>query len=211
MPVVEQLGLMRQIDRCTLHLAMEELFNDPYVRLTLKISGMKASDQAWLRMLVSYLRGKQEVGSHLTIEIAETVVLQDLEESARLVSSVRGLGCAVAPDDFGAGYTSFRNLQALAVDMVKIDGAFITDLEDKPDNQLFIRTLLGLTRGFVLTTVAECLETEAVAEILKREGVTYLQGYLYGRPELNRPTNNKIISLADVQKPKPKLEISTAS
>jgi len=210
-PVVEQLGLMRQIDRCTLHLAMEELFNDPYVRLTLKISGMKASDQAWLRMLVSYLRGKQEVGSHLTIEIAETVVLQDLEESARLVSSVRGLGCAVAPDDFGAGYTSFRNLQALAVDMVKIDGAFITDLEDKPDNQLFIRTLLGLTRGFVLTTVAECLETEAVAEILKREGVTYLQGYLYGRPELNRPTNNKIISLADVQKPKPKLEISTAS
>lgn len=210
-PVVEQLGLMRQIDRCTLHLAMEELFNDPYVRLTLNISGMTASDQAWLRTLVSYLRGKPEVGSRLTIEITETVVLQDLEESARFVSSVRDLGCAVALDDFGAGYTSFRNLQALAVDMVKIDGAFITDLEDKPDNQLFIRTLLGLARGFGLTTVAECVETEAEAEILKREGVTYLQGYLYGRPELTRPTNNKIISLADVQKPKPKLEISTAS
>jgi EAL domain-containing protein (putative c-di-GMP-specific phosphodiesterase class I) len=138
-------------------------------------------------------------------------VLQDLEESARFVSSVRDLGCAVALDDFGAGYTSFRNLQALAVDMVKIDGAFITDLEDKPDNQLFIRTLLGLARGFGLTTVAECVETEAEAEILKREGVTYLQGYLYGRPELTRPANNKIISLAGVQKPKPKLEISTAS
>ena len=210
-PVVEQLGLMRQIDRCTLHLAMEELFNDPYVRLTLNISGMTASDQAWLRTLVSYLRGKPEVGSRLTIEITETVVLQDLEESARFVSSVRDLGCAVALDDFGAGYTSFRNLQALAVDMVKIDGAFITDLEDKPDNQLFIRTLLGLARGFGLTTVAECVETEAEAEILKREGVTYLQGYLYGRPELTRPANDKIISLADVQKPKPKLEISTAS
>ena len=210
-PVVEQLGLMRQIDRCTLHLAMEELFNDPYVRLTLNISGMTASDQAWLRTLVSYLRGKPEVGSRLTIEITETVVLQDLEESARFVSSVRELGCAVALDDFGAGYTSFHNLQALAVDMVKIVGTFITDLEDKPDNQLFIRTLLGLARGFGLTKVAECVETEAEAEILKREGVTYLQGYLYGRPELTRPANNKIISLADVQKPKPKLEISTAS
>ena len=102
-PVVEQLGLMRQIDRCTLHLAMEELFNDPYVPLTLNISGMTASDQAWLRTLVSYLRGKPEVGSRLTIEITETVVLQDLEESARFVSSVRELGCAVALDDFGAG------------------------------------------------------------------------------------------------------------
>jgi diguanylate cyclase (GGDEF)-like protein len=210
-PVVEQLGLMRQIDRCTLHLAMEELFNDPYVRLTLNISGMTASDQAWLRTLVSYLRGKPEVGSRLTIEITETVVLQDLEESARFVSAVRDLGCAVALDDFGAGYTSFRNLQALAVDMVKIDGAFITDLEDKPDNQLFIRTLLGLARGFNLTTVAECVETEAEAEILKREGVTYLQGYLYGRPELTRPTNNKIISLVSAQQQKPKLDISSAS
>jgi EAL domain-containing protein (putative c-di-GMP-specific phosphodiesterase class I) len=95
--------------------------------------------------------------------------------------------------------------------MVKIDGAFITDLEDKPDNQLFIRTLLGLARGFNLTTVAECVETEAEAEILKREGVTYLQGYLYGRPELTRPTNNKIISLVSAQQQKPKLDISSAS
>lgn len=194
-PVVEQLGLMRQIDRCTLHLAMEELFNDPFVRLTLNISGMTATDQTWLRTLVGYLRGKPEVGSRLTIEITETVVLQDLGESARFVTSLRDLGCAVALDDFGAGYTSFKNLQALAVDMVKIDGAFITDLAEKPDNQLFIRTLLGLAKGFGLTTVAECVETEAEAEILKREGVTYLQGYLYGRPELTRPTATKLVSL----------------
>lgn len=210
-PVVEQLGLMRQIDRCTLHLAMEELFNDPYVRLTLNISGMTASDQAWLRTLVTYLRGKPEVGSRLTIEITETVVLQDLEESARFVSAVRDLGCAVALDDFGAGYTSFRNLQALAVDMVKIDGAFITDLEDKPDNQLFIRTLLGLAKGFGLTTVAECVETQAEAEILKREGVTYLQGYLYGKPELTRPKEHKIVSIEQAKKPSPKIVISSAS
>lgn len=210
-PVVEQLGLMRQIDRCTLHLAMEELFNDPYVRLTLNISGMTASDQAWLRTLVTYLRGKPEVGSRLTIEITETVILQDIEESARFVSAVRDLGCAVALDDFGAGYTSFRNLQALAVDMVKIDGAFITDLEDKPDNQLFIRTLLGLAKGFGLTTVAECVETQAEADILKREGVTYLQGYLYGRPELTRPKDNKIISLDQAKLAAPKIGFSSAS
>lgn len=185
-PVVEQLGLMRQIDHCTLELAVAELERDPGVNLTLNISGMTASDHTWLRRLVSMLRGRPELATRLTIEITETVVLQDLDESARFVSAVRDLGCGVALDDFGAGYTSFRNLQALAVDMVKIDGAFIKDLAERPDNQLFIRTLLGLANGFGLATVAECVETPAEADILMKEGVTYLQGYLYGKPELDR-------------------------
>ncbi|MEQ9124949.1 MAG: EAL domain-containing protein, partial [Alphaproteobacteria bacterium] len=117
-PVVEQLGLMRQIDHCTLDLAVAELERDPDVKLTLNISGMTASDHPWLRRLVGMLRGRPEIASRLTIEITETVVLQDLDESARFVSAVRDLGCRVALDDFGAGYTSFRNLQALAVDLV---------------------------------------------------------------------------------------------
>lgn len=185
-PVVEQLGLMRQIDNQTLTLAVQELENDPDVRLTLNISGMTATDHPWLRRLVGMLRGRPDIATRLMIEITETAVLQDLDESARFVASVRDLGCQVALDDFGAGYTSFRNLQALAVDMVKIDGSFIKDIADRPDNQLFIRTLLGLAKGFGLTTVAECVETEAEAEVLVREGVTYLQGYLYGRPSLQR-------------------------
>lgn len=185
-PVVEQLGLMRQIDHCTLDLAVAELERDPDVKLTLNISGMTASDHPWLRRLVGMLRGRPEIASRLTIEITETVVLQDLDESARFVSAVRDLGCRVALDDFGAGYTSFRNLQALAVDMVKIDGAFVRDVAERPDNQLFIRTLLGLAKGFGLATVAECVETEAEAKILVNEGVTFLQGYLFGKPELAR-------------------------
>lgn len=185
-PVVEQLGLMRQIDNCTLDLAVAELERDRDVRLTLNISGMTATDHPWLRRLVGKLRGSPDIAARLMIEITETAVLQDLDESARFVSSVRELGCQVALDDFGAGYTSFRNLQALSVDMVKIDGAFIKDLADRPDSQLFIRTLLGLANGFGLDTVAECVETPEEAEVLIREGVTYLQGYLYGRPELDR-------------------------
>jgi len=186
-PVVEQLGLMRQIDHCTLDLAVAELERDRDVKLTLNISGMTASDHPWLRRLVGMLRGRPEIASRLTIEITETVVLQDLDESARFVSAVRDLGCRVALDDFGAGYTSFRNLQALAVDMVKIDGAFVRDVAERPDNQLFIRTLLGLAKGFGLATVAECVETEAEAKVLVNEGVTFLQGYLFGKPELARP------------------------
>jgi EAL domain-containing protein (putative c-di-GMP-specific phosphodiesterase class I) len=162
-PAVEQLGLMRQIDRCTLGLAVAERERDAAVRLTLNISGVKASNHAWLGKLVGMLRGRPEIATRLTIEITETVVLLDLDESARFVSSVRDLGCGVALDNFGAGYASFRNLQALAVDMVKIDDAFIKDLANRPDNQPFIRTLLGLAKGFGLSTVAECVETPAEA------------------------------------------------
>jgi len=198
-PVVEQLGLMRQIDHSTLDLAVAELERDPNVHLTLNISGMTASDHPWLRRLVGMLRGRPEIACRLTIEITETVVLQDLDESARFVAAVRDLGCRVALDDFGAGYTSFRNLQALAVDMVKIDGAFVRDLAERPDNQLFIRTLLGLAKGFGLATVAECVETQAEADILVNEGVTYLQGFFYGKPELDRAA---IVPSPDIRRPK---------
>jgi len=189
---------MRQIDRQTLDLAVSELERDPHVRLTLNISGMTAGDQSWLRKLVGMLRGRPEIATRLTIEITETVVLQDLDVSARFVSAVRDLGCGVALDDFGAGYTSFRNLQALAVDMVKIDGAFIKDLAVRPDNQLFIRTLLGLAKGFGLSTAAECVETEAEAEILRAEDVTYLQGWLYGKPLLERPSAEDLVKVPEI-------------
>jgi len=121
------------------------------------------------------------------IEITETAALYDIEESARFVSALRQAGCRVALDDFGAGHTSLRHLQTLAVDTVKIDGSFVHNLGASPDNQIFLRHLLGLAKGFGFHTVAEGVETAAEAAILHREGIGYLQGYYYGRPSLDRP------------------------
>jgi len=70
---------------------------------------------------------------------------------------------------------------------VKIDGCFVRDIADHPDNQLFLRSLVDLARGFGLKTVAECVETEADVKILKANGVDYMQGWYYGRPEVGRP------------------------
>ena len=123
----------------------------------------------------------------LIVEITETVALNDIEETARFVTAVRDLGCRIALDDFGAGYSSFRNLKALAVDCVKIDGSFVRGLTSNVDNQLFIRTLLGLADGFGLETVAECVETAEEANHLVRRGVRFLQGYYFGRPTVERP------------------------
>ena len=186
-PILEQLGFIRLIDRYVLDKAFSELSAHPDVRLGFNISGLTAADRPWLRALTSQLRNRPEIAGRVVIEITETAALYDIEESARFVSALRQAGCRVALDDFGAGHTSLRHLQTLAVDTVKIDGSFVHNLGASPDNQIFLRHLLGLAKGFGFHTVAEGVETAAEAAILHREGIGYMQGYYYGRPSLDRP------------------------
>ena len=187
MPVVEELGLIRQIDRRVLELAIKVMNDYPEARLAINVSGMTATDRSWLRHVVGLLRNLPTIARRLVVEITETASLEDVDECARFVSTLRSLGCRVALDDFGAGYTSFRHLKILAVDMVKIDGSFVRDLPKNPANMIFIRSLLDLARNFSLDTVAECVETMEEAEMLRHEGVGYLQGWAFGKPQLEPP------------------------
>jgi EAL domain-containing protein (putative c-di-GMP-specific phosphodiesterase class I) len=75
----------------------------------------------------------------------------------------------------------------LTVDSIKIDGSFIRAIEQRPEAQTIVRTLIGIAEAFNLATVAECIETPAEARVLTELGVPYLQGFLYGRPSLIRP------------------------
>ena len=186
-PILEQLGFIRLIDRYVLDKALTELAAHPEVRLGFNISGLTAADRPWLRALTSQLRNRPEIASRIVIEITETAALYDIEESARFVAALREAGCRVALDDFGAGHTSLRHLQTLAVDTVKIDGSFVRNLAASPDNQVFLRHLVGLANGFGFYTVAEGVESAAEASILRHEGIGYMQGYYYGRPTLDRP------------------------
>ncbi len=181
-PVVESLGLVRTIDRRALELVFRDLESHPDIELALNISGLTATDRSWLRLLKSRLKERPDLARRLIVEITETAALQDIEESASFVSIIRQLGCRVAIDDFGAGYTTFRYLKALTVDLVKIDGSFTRDIDASSENQLFIRNLLDLARGFGLLTVAECVERPEEAAYLRREGVDLLQGHLFGMP-----------------------------
>lgn len=186
-PVIEQLGFIRLLDRYVLERAVTEAGQHPGCSLAFNISGLTASDHAWLRLLVSLLRDRPDVARRLIIEITETAALHDIQESARFVGTLRELGCRVALDDFGTGFTSFRYMQALDVDIVKIDGSFVRNLAESNDNQIFLRHLAGLANAFGLTTVAECVETARDAAILRQEGVRFMQGYYYGRPTLEQP------------------------
>jgi EAL domain-containing protein (putative c-di-GMP-specific phosphodiesterase class I) len=104
------------------------------------------------------------------------------------VSALKALGCRVALDDFGAGYTSFRNLKMLGVDMVKIDGSFIQNLGAHAEDEMFVRALIDLAHNFDVTTVGEWVTDERTAKLLENAGIAYMQGYFFGAPELAKET-----------------------
>jgi len=183
---IEQLGLIGLIDRFVLEQTVRELASHPELTLGFNVSGLTACDRPWLRSLMSLLRNRPDLARRLVVEITETAALYDIEESARFVDTLRHAGCRVALDDFGAGHTSLRHLQILAVDIVKIDGSFVRNLAGSPENRIFLRHLLGLTKGFGLSTVAECVENAEDAALLRAEGVGYLQGYHTGPPTIER-------------------------
>jgi EAL domain-containing protein (putative c-di-GMP-specific phosphodiesterase class I) len=118
----------------------------------------------------------------LIVEITETSVIIDMDMMKSFVDTLREMGCRIAIDDFGAGYTSFKNLKALKVDMVKIDGAFVKDLMADKADQAFIRTMVDLARNFDLETVAEWVGDEQSVRFLSQAGIDYLQGFHFGRP-----------------------------
>ncbi|MGQ0741839.1 MAG: putative bifunctional diguanylate cyclase/phosphodiesterase [Alphaproteobacteria bacterium] len=184
-PAAETLGLVRLVDRRVLEMAVAQLYSHPEIKLSINVSGTTAGDPSWLQSFINYVRENREVAERMTVELTETAAIHAFEENARFVSRLRDMGCRVAIDDFGAGYTSFRNLHMLRVDMVKIDGAYVRELTASPDNQLFVRTLVSLAKNFQLETVAEWVGSEKDASLLGEFGVDYFQGYCFGEPDMS--------------------------
>ena len=186
-PIAERMGFVPMIDLVVLNKVLHELRSDPHVHLAVNVSNLTTLDSGWMNALTEAMDKEPELAPRLTIEITETAVHGDLKHSARFCAEVQSLGCLVALDDFGSGYTSFRQLQALSIDFVKIDGAFIRDLTDNADSRLFVKTMLDFIRGFGLKSVAEFVENGEIAKMLMELGVDYLQGYYFGKPSNTRP------------------------
>ena len=186
-PGAGKLGLIGLLDYRVMELAIQTLRERPDIRLSLNVSGRTTSDRLWRETLASFLAADSNLARRLVIEITETVAIQEVSELTEFVATFRTLGCQIAIDDFGAGYTSFRNLKMLDVDLVKIDGSFVIDLATNPDNQFFVRTLVNLAQNFNLPTVAEWVSNAEEVEMLKSLGVEYLQGFYLGEPAMSLP------------------------
>ncbi|WP_338694604.1 bifunctional diguanylate cyclase/phosphodiesterase [Bradyrhizobium sp. 26S5] len=188
-PVAERLGLIRMVDHRVLELAVAELAAAPDVELSLNISPDTTMDPDWWATIESLMRAHPGVGERLIVEITETVAIQDIDDVRGFVTRLKNFGSRIAIDDFGAGYTSFRNLRKLGVDIVKIDGAFVQNIVRSADDRAFVQTLIDLARRLEIKTVAEWVQDEEAAVMLREWGCDFIQGRLIGLASPDRPWN----------------------
>jgi diguanylate cyclase (GGDEF)-like protein len=195
-PLAERLGLVRLLDHRVLELVLEELAGAPSLKASLNLSAASTVDPDWWASLGAALRTHPGIAERLTVEITETTAIQDIDDTRGFVARVKDLGCRIAIDDFGAGYTSFRNLRKLGVDIVKIDGSFVQNLRRSEDDRAFVQTLIDLARRLGLETVAEWVQDEESAAILADWGCDYIQGALIGRATVERPWARPALNLS---------------
>jgi diguanylate cyclase (GGDEF)-like protein len=186
-PIAESLGLIRLIDRSVLQLALQTLQTYSDAKLSVNISATTATDPRWNSQLLDMIKEAPEPASRLVIEITETAALGNLATSQDFVLALRSLGCGVALDDFGAGYTSYRNLKELPLTHIKLDGSFCCKLEAGSENHTFVSSMVSLAQAFGLKVVAEWVDTAEDATILTEMGVDGLQGNMLGEASIIAP------------------------
>jgi diguanylate cyclase (GGDEF)-like protein len=118
----------------------------------------------------------------LTIEITETTLMRDAEQTVRRLSAVKALGVRIAIDDFGTGYSSLTHVQKFPVDALKIDRSFITGLKDNKEGEALIHTLVQLGKALSIETVAEGIELQQELSLLQDERCDSGQGFLFAKP-----------------------------
>jgi len=185
-PLAEQMNFISMIDEKVLDFAYQDLVAHPNLRLSLNISGADLDDQEWLRMAKLYFKDTK-ISSRVQVEITETAMQKDIKTSQAFINLLHELGCKVALDDFGCGYTSFSQLKALPVDVVKIDGIYVKDILTNTDSKFFVETLCNMRASNNFKLVAEFVTNKEIADLLTEMGVEYLQGNYFGAADTKKP------------------------
>jgi len=118
----------------------------------------------------------------LTLEITETALMRNAEQTARRLRAIKELGVRIAIDDFGTGYSSFAHLKQFPIDALKIDRSFISQLSENPEGETLLRTLVQLGKALSMETLAEGIELHDQLSLLQEECCDSGQGYLFARP-----------------------------
>ena len=118
----------------------------------------------------------------LELELTESVIMENAEETIRILNQLKQMGITLSVDDFGTGYSSMAYLKRFPLDVVKIDQSFVKDITTDANDATIIKAIIALARGLSLTSIAEGVETEEQLNFLRRHGCDQVQGYLVNRP-----------------------------
>ena len=186
----ERFQLMPRIDRIVVRKVMADLGrrlaeNRPWPAdvISLNVSGQTLSDEGWVEYLEALLREHGIPPERLVFEITESTVIEQTEVAVAFITRMRGLGAAIALDDFGSGTSSFGYLRRFTADYIKADGQFVRHVHERREDRVIVQTMVSLARLMRMTTIAEFVENDAIIATLRELGVDYLQGYAVHKPQ----------------------------
>jgi diguanylate cyclase (GGDEF)-like protein/PAS domain S-box-containing protein len=186
LPSAERFGLMRAIDKWVIENAIEILGNQlkhkPDTRFSINISAKTLEDATMFEVITQAFKQYSVNPKYVTFEITENTAISTMGSAVEFLNKVRDLGCQTALDDFGVGYSSFAYLKDLPVDLVKIDGSFVRNMQKDALQFAMVRSMNDVAHALGKQTVAEYVENADCLEKLQEIGVDYVQGYFIGKP-----------------------------
>jgi predicted signal transduction protein with EAL and GGDEF domain len=192
-PVAEDIGLISQLGEWVLREACAEAIKWPAdVKVAVNLSPAQFRSRNLVQVVISALAQSGLSPRRLELEITESIFLAETDANLAILHQLRELGVSISMDDFGTGYSSLSYLRSFPFDKIKIDRSFVSELATREDSMAIIRAVTGLGRSLGIVTTAEGVENDAQLELLRREGCTQAQGYLFSKP---RPASDVMIML----------------
>jgi len=192
-PLAEETGLIVQLGEFVLHDACADAATWPDdVDVAVNLSPVQFKSPNLIASVTAALAASGLSARRLELEITESVLLQNSEATLTTLHELRAMGVRISLDDFGTGYSSLSYLRSFPFDKIKIDRSFVSELATREDSMAIIRAVTGLGRSLGIVTTAEGVENDAQLELLRREGCTQAQGYLFSKP---RPASDVAIML----------------
>ncbi|MBI3709379.1 MAG: GGDEF domain-containing protein, partial [Proteobacteria bacterium] len=190
----EKIGMAAELDLMVCQRVLEFLLsardNSQSPKIAVNISAPSLESEIFVGAFRALLAPHPELRQRLVIEVTESTQIKDLVAAENVLARLRRDGHRVCLDDFGSGAASFQYIQALTIDFVKIDGAYVQRVMDSARDEAILKAMVGLCRELRIGTIAEMIETEEQARRLYDLGVTFGQGYLFGRPTVG-PTGDR--------------------
>jgi diguanylate cyclase (GGDEF)-like protein len=185
-PLLEETGLIVEVGRWVLEDACRQGASwheqGHPISVAVNVSARQLETDDFIADVQGALSHSGLSASALTLEITETALMRNPEQTARRLHAVKDLGVRIAIDDFGTGYSSFAQLKQFPVDALKIDRSFISQLSENPEGETLLRTLVQLGKALSIETLAEGIELEQQLELLQDERCDSGQGFLFARP-----------------------------
>jgi len=182
LPAAGRYKLMPALDRAIFRLMLADLTTHPDLQVAVNLAGSTFIEEKFAAWLEETMTMAGVAPGRITLEITETEFMHDLGKARLAAERYHQLGFLLSLDDFGVGFSSMNYLRQLPVDFVKIDGSFVSRIQEDPVDLALLRSIKEIARLLGKQTVAEYVNRDDLAEFLAKEGVDFGQGYGLGKP-----------------------------